>query len=698
MERKYRVLLYPEGYGTKEKANDFIGKIKSTILNYPADISIEDLGDALEKGQPVCLGHMKKTRQGRETCKKTNWVGQQLLAVDIDNSEKHEKVPPGFYLSIDDALKRCAAQGIPPVLLYETLSSAPEWERFRIVWALDAPVTDVKEFESVMGALAFIFSVNGQTQIDRSCNDLSRVFYGAKAIRLMQPDAVISRDMLLNTKKLDERVSTQKLVKEILKQDVDLSVVPLPAQYLVEEIHDMEKGSRSCKSIRPNILKDIKDFLLQNGVLKQFGISESDFRRWPTRPLQFDTSKIASDFLRFIPLDKLLFEASVVERFHCFLQGADHDRNDPSAYFYFNLNERRLNGEPAPDGWFYKCFSCGTGAIFDIFGILQLISHASQRMVARYLYQKFNIKCETEWQAEQKKDLDYSEEYLHTEEFVTAFPTLHKRMLLGNLYGTYHLLVSHARQSILDKERTGVDMPLFCVTVRQLVKTAPSYGIKKDRRCLMADVKMLARYGLLKICSDQDLPERFRAFLNSKRFKQKTKYRMEVYSIPPMSAELALQASKQIRADRAHGIRKRSFCKDAAVMDNADLAKLSYGQYQDKAISAKCKEFYQLYKQAAEKAMEDKPYTCEKEILANLSSARVQKILGKMTASKRKKEIQRYADMCLPHLLNDTDIDVCRISYKKNYAMEYGIVSSKKYRFRPGASRIIVKNSLFKGK
>lgn len=695
MERKYRVLLYPEGFNTKAKANGVIGQVKSTILNYPKEVSIKELGKALQKGCPVCLGHMEKTTEGHETCKKANWKSQQLFAVDIDNSEKKQKASSSLYLSIENALNKCAAEDIPPALIYETLSSTPDWERYRIIWILDKPAQDIEEFNAIMDAFAHIFSANDQTQIDESCKDLSRIFYGAKTMRLIAPDSIISKKKLLNIHKSVSKVH-QATRKDIALRaedckELDLSLLPVRVKNFVEEIHSAIKGGKIRTGLERKLFQEIKDELLECDVLTKFGVAQTDFDRWPVRALQFETTKAAMDFLRYIPMDLLFFGEHVTANFHCFLHGEGHDMHSPSAHCYFNFEQ----DSPLPDGWFYKCFSCSKDIMFDIMGVLQILSQASCRAVARYLYLKFNIKCETPWQAEQKKDLECSEEFFHSEEFAAEFPKLHKRMLRGNLYGTYHLLVSQGRQSILDKERTHMEKPVFCLTTRQLIKAAPTYGIKKGRKSIISDIKMLARYGLIEILSDQDLSGQFAAILNQKRIKQESKYRIEVYSIPLMGADLAAKATKQIQADSEHGIKKRSFCKSAAMLDNKQLAKLSYSQYQNEKVPKKYMSFYQVYKKTALEALEARMYTCEKEIIDNLDLEQMKSILKIKTMGQLKKEIARCADVCLPHLLNDQEVDSCRIPFRKEYGIRLRTHNSP-YRFRPGASRIIIKNSFFK--
>lgn len=121
--------------------------------------TVETLAHRIAHGHPF----MCATVEGgfRSDC----WTGQQLLALDFDNKE--------LVLDSRAALARAAHHGIPAAICYESYSSTPDNERYRLVFALDERINDPKLAHSLQRRLLALFP-----EADQQCSDLARMFYG----------------------------------------------------------------------------------------------------------------------------------------------------------------------------------------------------------------------------------------------------------------------------------------------------------------------------------------------------------------------------------------------------------------------------------------------------------------------------------------------------------------------------------------
>ena len=79
------------------------------------------------------------------------------------------------YLDPLEALRRCYGNGLEPLCLYWTFSATldPLHHRFRIVIAMDEPVTDLAKAEEILDKLLTLFP-----EADQKCRNVNRLFLG----------------------------------------------------------------------------------------------------------------------------------------------------------------------------------------------------------------------------------------------------------------------------------------------------------------------------------------------------------------------------------------------------------------------------------------------------------------------------------------------------------------------------------------
>lgn len=166
-------IAHAMAYETKPPKSD-AGRITHEIMREDRcyTISLERLAVAISKGFCILPGIC----EGKRT--PGTWQAQQLWFVDIDNDPAAIE-RTGAPLCIVDGVERCFQYGLPLVLSYESFSSDPdpmapdEKHRYRLVFALDEPITDKAKAEQYGRMLLSVFP-----EADQTCTELNRLFYG----------------------------------------------------------------------------------------------------------------------------------------------------------------------------------------------------------------------------------------------------------------------------------------------------------------------------------------------------------------------------------------------------------------------------------------------------------------------------------------------------------------------------------------
>lgn len=172
----------------KKPTKNEIGALKQRLRNCPQTVTLEQFADKVVNGYSftpaVLMGGAKAE----------NWSSQQLFCLDIDNEDKsvsgkHDKQRASEPLTVPQVIDRCSSMGLKPALIYETFSSSPEWEKFRIVFATDKPITDRQRAEHIQLGLMELFP-----ECDTACKNADRLFFGGKSILFKDDTAAITEE------------------------------------------------------------------------------------------------------------------------------------------------------------------------------------------------------------------------------------------------------------------------------------------------------------------------------------------------------------------------------------------------------------------------------------------------------------------------------------------------------------------------
>lgn len=195
----------------------------------PYTLAIDDIADAVLSGKPFMPAHVAMDDDGNSIRKNTAFQRAQLVCLDVDNSvtehgQKRMKTESEGYLDYNNVAKSDSMVR-NAFLLYTTPSHTDSWHRFRVVFCLPEPITDVGRYRDIVKA--FIMRLGA----DESPKSPVNIFYGnTKAIIhpygnvLKQSDVDLVIHWASNLEK-EERVATDHIngnlsaehVREMLK-------------------------------------------------------------------------------------------------------------------------------------------------------------------------------------------------------------------------------------------------------------------------------------------------------------------------------------------------------------------------------------------------------------------------------------------------------------------------------------------------
>lgn len=684
MANKYKVLVYSETYDSKEEATQNIGKIKNHILDGQEELTVRQLAKKIQEGHPVAFCHAERIKGDRKrSFRNVNWRYQQILAVDIDNADKDGLKASGEdYLSMKQAKERCCELAVPPAFMYHTLSSTPTWERYRIVWVLDEPIYDPYILSRAMRALFSVLVTvkeDGEEahHADEKCADLSRVFFGGKDIKYLNPKAITETTALLTLgKELEEVLSLP--TEEELKAEENRSYDETEEENDSSEGAELSMWSHTCLD---NIIREVhavaqhrkirpisSETLVAQG-LQAFGANghKESLLRNLGRLLDTPQTLMGQGFvndqyriLHSIPIDEFLLGDSY-SRLQCILP--NHRDRRPSASIY--CNDKGV--------YRYHCFACDVDC--DIFELLERLSGESHFVVRKYLCEKFELPLETDWQREKRAELTDLDDYLHQSDFQDNYPELYDTLIKKHLIGTYHMMIETGRRLLLDRNATGVECPVFFLPIGELEQLYRSFGFHSSLKTIWKNVNQLARYSLVRILSDDDLPSAFIDRLDKWRVKRQYRYRPTIYSIPMLTPDIARKAIRQIRFEKKNNVRRTNLNRSQIVMADEDTANRTFVQQVGEDIPDTVKWFYKRYKASAERLISRKGYTCEKEICSHIRGL-------------TQKQKESLSITCMPRLLQDLGLQ--KVPFTKEIEEQYHVISTQTYKYFYGASRIII--------
>lgn len=124
------------------------------------DVETMQLVEAVYNGQAITTHHKNHWRTSE------NYICGQHIGLDFDNGDKHSTLA---YLMADKFVSKYAA------FAYTTMSHTDEAPRSRVIFLIDTPIMQAKNYTLAVASLLWLFGT-----ADRQCKDAVRFFYGSK--------------------------------------------------------------------------------------------------------------------------------------------------------------------------------------------------------------------------------------------------------------------------------------------------------------------------------------------------------------------------------------------------------------------------------------------------------------------------------------------------------------------------------------
>ena len=230
-ESSVEVLLDEVEHTEKPQAKE-AGRITKALPNNRVKITIPQFANFIEKGCSFKASVLTSTT-------KDSFVSSNIVALDIDNKES--------YTSIAQFMAQTKAAGLKPFMLYETFSSTPEHERYRVLYRFNRTVTDAEEMEKLYN---YVWGQFPQVDLDYSV-DHSKILYGGKNVVFYNTEVNKMPDLsnvsFIKPKtvhKAPVRETNQTSIKHITKEEIKANLEALRPEFEGQVMNAKEINER----------------------------------------------------------------------------------------------------------------------------------------------------------------------------------------------------------------------------------------------------------------------------------------------------------------------------------------------------------------------------------------------------------------------------------------------------------------------
>jgi len=156
------------------QGSDLWPTFNASFRNFEVDQ--KKIMDAIYFGRSITTQHKNSWRTSE------NYICGQHIGLDFDTGDEDSSFQK---LSRDKFISKYAA------FLYTTISHKPEEPRSRVIFLLDQPIMQAKNYTLAVSALLWLFGT-----ADRQCKDAARFFYGSQGCEFLKIDQVLSIEVI----------------------------------------------------------------------------------------------------------------------------------------------------------------------------------------------------------------------------------------------------------------------------------------------------------------------------------------------------------------------------------------------------------------------------------------------------------------------------------------------------------------------
>lgn len=224
-----------------------------------------------------------KTLEGRKGLSQNHWKSQQVVFLDIDNKDvaNNQRIQDEFYCSAHEFIAMAHKHDVPLISVSYTMSSSPDWERFRAIILLDKSIDNVPTMHLIYAGLKSIFIKADYCILDEKCTSLNRWFYRSSDSVVYQCDddyPKVSTHELIQ--KGMEFISVSETKSIIKKKNSDVRLLPTEKVNNPSEPSYNQLGWGQDTQKILDLIKNGQSFEL-NSLFSDKGLNFSEFLLQP---------------------------------------------------------------------------------------------------------------------------------------------------------------------------------------------------------------------------------------------------------------------------------------------------------------------------------------------------------------------------------------------------------------------------------
>ena len=438
----------------------------------PTKINVEELARGIINGanfRAAAINGMKDN----------NFISQQLIALDFDNATNKVEFETERKITPQQAIELSFKNDLKPFLVYETYSSTKELVKFRMLFLLDAAITDIETRNKIQEYFIYIFG----KYIDTSCKNAARIFFGSNAKKYIYKNS--------------ENINS---VKDILRRYNAADNKIYNEQIKGAKIKKYEATSNN--SITAIINHDYLYFKNKFGKERKEFETKEEFYNYIYKEISL------ADFLEIEPNKPIC----------CIIPS--HKDKSPSANIF-----KANNGT-----WLYKCFSHNGQKTYNIRQLIEIIGNfKTVYQSTEFIKKALNIEIVlSEWQIEQQNELNYIINTIDIGEFKSCCPTAAK--VTKYCLDIFRTMIAIAQNNIYSEEYTTPSGEIiFFATQKRIIEAAGRTPNSKQKDKVNKYIATLTYCDMIRKLSNEEIPPK----LLKKAYKiTNNKRHVQFYCIP----------------------------------------------------------------------------------------------------------------------------------------------------------------------
>ncbi len=492
--------LHDKLYKNKPTSENVKFEIAPNMLKNSTTLSLEDFATEIAvkgKVSVLCKFKEEQLKNGRyDTPKKDKEIiSQELIMLDFDNTDDSAKE-----FTYSEALKDSFIQN-NALFIYKTFNHSEEKNKFRVCFRLDRKVTSIVEIETIYQVL-----FNKFTQIDESCGQTSRLFYGStKGYEVINWNNTINVDEIVSSFKA-LKINTKKVTTPSKQSQLSPSEKNIIDTYSIPDNDLVWKCLKDNKYYQAKKLIDNK---IEQGLIP---IANKTF---------YDRRTFKLQMINHLPMSVLLdlpFEKSFLDIFH--------DEQEPSAnIFYGRAGNKQL----------YKCFSENYPFVGDIIDVVSKLTNKGFIETIDFIQELIHVTIEQDAELKLIKE--------NTQDFIDLMMDIDIKDTAPHFYAMFGSSRAIVRDTLIVLlEQTYSDPKTFqkhyiqYMTLDSLrISVSAKLGLDEEHAITKSKMKrvinLMSLMDIIVKLPDVAIPKTLLQGLKTSRSLKNNKHRSDVYEI-----------------------------------------------------------------------------------------------------------------------------------------------------------------------